>query len=343
MLDDNRLYRRTDPPPPPPPQRPKKKPKSRSSRASRTSKRTSTAAAEEGSDEESKDTNDASAVAAFAEDPFKWECVAVTLEEYQAFLETLQKTKDADEKYLRDSIVEHVLPILEKAEEAQQRKRQKREKELLNLQLVAGAKRSSRLAAKEEKERQEREAAEAAEKREHDLAEARKEQAKQHKLEEDRQSRTMTREQRIRDREQKRLLHEAELERIAEEQERISRGESRVSSRNLQADLEKSQKTLAGLTQDDQWIFDCSGCGVYGENLVSFSFQAHASLNLTFSPRMMEVIVLPAKNATFGSIASASVYHKKRPKRKTFTLSAETASKKNKMPASPNFHPSSSG
>ncbi|KAJ5254540.1 hypothetical protein N7505_011749 [Penicillium chrysogenum] len=267
VLDDNRLYRRTDPPPPPPPQRPKKKPKSRSSRASRTSKRTSTAAAEEGSDEESKDTNDASAVAAFAEDPFKWECVAVTLEEYQAFLETLQKTKDADEKYLRDSIVEHVLPILEKAEEAQQRKRQKREKELLNLQLVAGAKRSSRLAAKEEKERQEREAAEAAQKREHDLAEARKEQARQHKLEEDRQSRTMTREQRIRDREQKRLLHEAELERIAEEQERINRGESRVSVRNLQADLEKSQKSLAGLTQDDQWIFDCSGCGVYGENL----------------------------------------------------------------------------
>ncbi|KAJ6189388.1 hypothetical protein N7519_004296 [Penicillium mononematosum] len=267
VLDDNRLYRRTDPPPPPPPQRPKKKPKSRSSRASRTSKRTSTAAAEEVSDEESKDTNDASAVAAFAEDPFKWECVAVTLGEYQAFLETLQKTKDADEKYLRDSIVEHVLPILEKAEEAQQRKRQKREKELLNLQLVAGAKRSSRLAAKEEKERQEREAAEAAQKREHDLAEARKEQARQHQLEEDRQSRTMTREQRIRDREQKRLLHEAELERIAEEQERISRGESRVSARNLQADLEKSQKSLAGLTQDDQWIFDCSGCGVYGENL----------------------------------------------------------------------------
>jgi hypothetical protein len=58
---------------------------------------------------------------------------------------------------------------------------------------------------------------------------------------------------------------------------------------------------------------------------------------------MMEVIVLPAKNAMFGSIASASVSHRKRPKRKTFTLSAETASKKKKMPASPNFHPSNSG
>ncbi|KAJ5440967.1 Zinc finger PHD-finger [Penicillium cf. griseofulvum] len=300
VLDDNRLYRRTDPLPLPLP----------------LLSRTSTAAAEEGSDEESKDTNDANAAAAFAEDPFKWECVAVTLEEYQAFLETLQKTKDADEKYLRDSIVEHVLPILEKAEEAQQRKRQKREKELLNLQLVAGAKRSSRLAAKEERERQERDAAEAAQKRESDLAEARKQQAKQHQLEEDRQSRTMTREQRIRDREQKRLIHEAELERIAEEQERIERGESRVSARTLQADLEKSQKNLAGLTQDDQWIFDCSGCGV-----------------------MTEVTVLHAKNAMFGSIASVLVSRRKRPKRKTFTLSAETASKKKKIPTDPNSHP----
>ncbi|KAJ5779438.1 hypothetical protein N7457_007158 [Penicillium paradoxum] len=267
VLDDNRLYRRTDPPLPPSPQRPKKKGKSRSSRASRTSKRTSTAAVEDGSDEETKDLNDATAVAATSEDPFKWECVAVTLEEYQAFLETIQKTKDADEKSLRDNINTHVLPILEKAEEAQQRKRQKREKELLSLQLVAGAKRSSRLAAKEEKERHERDAAEAAQKREMDLAEARKEQAKQQQLEQDRQSRMMTREQRIRDREQKRLLHEAELERIEEEQERLERGESRVSARNLKADLEKSQKNLAELNQEDQWIFDCSGCGVHGENL----------------------------------------------------------------------------
>ncbi|CAG7973452.1 unnamed protein product [Penicillium salamii] len=267
VLDDNRLYRRTDRPLPPAPQRPKKKTKSRSSRASRTSKRTSTAAAEEASDEENKKTNDVSAVAADSDDLFKWECVAVTLEEYQAFLETLQKTKDADEKYLRDSIVEHILPILEKAEEALQRKRQKREKELLSLQLVAGAKRSSRLAAKEEKERQDREAAEAIRKHDADLAEARKEQARQNQHDEDRQSRMMTREHRIRDREQKRLLHEAELERLAEEQERLDNGESRASARNLKTEMERSQKNLAELAQDDQWIFDCSGCGVHGENL----------------------------------------------------------------------------
>lgn len=271
VLDDNRLYRRTDRPIPAAPKRPKKKAKSRSSRASRTSKRVSTAAAEEGSDDETKNTTDANDWTLDTDDLFKWECIAVTLEEYQAFLEPLQKTKDADEKYLRDSIVEHILPILEKAEEALLRKRQKREKELMNLQLVAGAKRSSRLAAKDEKEREEREAAEAIRKHEADLAEARKEQAKQNQHEEDRQSRMMTREHRIRDREQKRLLHEAELERLAEEQERLDSGESRASARNLKSEMERSQKNLAELTQDDHWVFDCSGCGVYGENLVSSS------------------------------------------------------------------------
>lgn len=198
---------------------------------------------------------------------WKWECVCVTLAEYQEFLESIRKSKDPDEKFLRKRIEDHVLPLLEKAEEAQQRKRQKREKELLNMQLLAGAKRSSRIAAKEEREKVEREAAEAARKKEADLAEARREQTRQQQLENDRQSRMMTREQRIKDREHKRILHEAELERLAAEQERIERGESRVSARNLRAELEKSQKNLVELSQDDEWIFDCSGCGVYGQNL----------------------------------------------------------------------------
>ena len=145
----------------------------------------------------------------------------------------------------------------------------KREKGQLGAHMIAGAKRSSRLAGKLEKERAEREAAEAARKHEADLAEARREQAKQQQREDDRQSRMMTREQRIKDREQKRILHEAELERLAAEQEKVDRGESRSSARNLRLELEKSQKNLAELSQEDQWIFDCSGCGVYGENLVS--------------------------------------------------------------------------
>ncbi|KAI2794865.1 hypothetical protein POX_a01466 [Penicillium oxalicum] len=261
VLDDNRLYRRTDPPIPAP-QRPKKKPKSRTSRGSRASKRFSAAGADEQSETEQLNGNE---VDVFPN--FKWECVAVTLPEYNAFLDTIRKSKDADDKYLRSQIEEHILPLLEKAEEAQQRKRIKREKELQQMQMLAGAKRSSRLAAKEEKERADREAAEAARKREADLAEARKEQARQKQMEHERKSRMMTREQRIKDREHKRILHEAELERLATEQEKLERGEGRVSARHLKAEMERSQKNLAALTEEDEWIFDCSGCGIHGENL----------------------------------------------------------------------------
>lgn len=201
----------------------------------------------------------------------KWECVAVTLDDYNAFLEPLLKTKDPDEKILRDRVVEGVIPIIEKAEEAQERKRLRREKEIANVQMMAGAKRSSRLAQKSEKERVEREAAEAAYKHERDLAAARRDQDNRLKQENDRESRVMTREQRLKDREQKRLLHESELERIAEDRQKLERGEleGRVSQRHLQSEWERQKKNLENLSQDDQWIFDCSACGVYGENLVS--------------------------------------------------------------------------
>ncbi|GAQ08364.1 hypothetical protein ALT_5685 [Aspergillus lentulus] len=265
VLDDNRLYRRTDPDIPPP-KPAKSKPKSRSARASRASKRrkVSNAAPIEELGEDTDNVDDG-----VAKDPFenmKWECIAITLEDYNRFLDTIRKTKDPDEKILRDRIVEHVLPVIEREEEALQRKRAKREKELLNMQLLAGAKRSGRLAQKAERERQEREAAEAARKYEADLAAARKEEERLRKMEEERRTRMMTREQRIKDRERKRLLHEAELQRIAEEQERLERGESRLSERQLKAEMEKQRKSLEELQSDDHWIFDCSGCGVHGEN-----------------------------------------------------------------------------
>ena len=207
-----------------------------------------------------------------ATDPYEtmsWECIAVTLSDYQQFLESIRKTRDPDEKILRDRIDEQVMPIIEKEEESQQRQKQKREKELLNMQMLAGAKRSSRLAGKAEKERQEREAAEAIRKRETELAAALKEDERVKKIEAERRSRIMTREQRIKDRERKRILHENELQRIQEEQEKVARGESRASERHLRAEMEKYRKNLEDLSQEDQWVFDCSGCGVHGQNLVS--------------------------------------------------------------------------
>lgn len=208
-----------------------------------------------------------------SEDPsggFKWECIAVSLSEYQEFIRSFAKTRDPNEKSLRDRLNEGVIPILERAQEAEERKRQKREKELFNLQLIAGAKRSSRLQEKHDKERREKEAEEAVRKHETELAAARKEQEKQRKMEDERQNRIMTRERRIKDRETKRILQEEEMHRLEEEQKKLEAGEGRISERNLKAELDKRKRQMEELAEEDQWVFDCAGCGVHGENIVSF-------------------------------------------------------------------------
>jgi hypothetical protein len=199
---------------------------------------------------------------------FKWECVAVTSEQYQEFLGSIEKTRDLNEKDLHLRIVEQVLPVVEKAEESHRRKMERKQRELLNVQRLSGAKRSGRLADKHERERHEREAIEAAEKRAAELAAAHKEQERQSKMEQDRQSRMMTREQRIKDREYKRLLHEEELAKIAEEAKRVEAGEARASERHLKAQMEKHKRDLEDLSAHEDWVFDCSGCGVYGKNIV---------------------------------------------------------------------------
>jgi hypothetical protein len=269
VLDDNRLYRRTDPPLPP---AKSAKPKANSVKAraaARASKRRRVSLAEssdvqEGEEEENGDKQE-------EEDTFggmKWECLAITLEEYQDFLGSIAKSKDPNEKELRDRITEQVMPVIGKAAEDQRKKQARREKELLDLQKLATAKRSGRLAEKHERERQEQEALELKRKHEADLAEAIKDQARKEKMESDRQSRMMTREQRIKDREQKRLLHEREVQLMAEREKELENGESRISERHLKAELEKKKKRLEELAEETEWTFDCSGCGLYGKNAV---------------------------------------------------------------------------
>ncbi|EED24297.1 PHD finger domain protein, putative [Talaromyces stipitatus ATCC 10500] len=266
VLDDNRLYRRTDPAiPPPAAAKPKANSKKARAAARAAKRRRLSAKAEEENDEDVGETEKSS-----IEEPtpeFKWECLATNLSEYQEFIDSLQKTRDPNEKSLRNRLVEGVLPIVGKAAEAEERKRQKREKELFNMQLLAGAKRSSRLAEKQDKERRDREAMEAARKREMELAAARKEQEIQHKMEKERQNRIMTRERRIKERESKRILHEEEMARLEEEQKKLESGEGRVSERQIKAELDKRRKEMEELAEEDQWIFDCSGCGVHGENI----------------------------------------------------------------------------
>ncbi|PGG95142.1 hypothetical protein AJ79_10230 [Helicocarpus griseus UAMH5409] len=266
VLDDNRLYRRTDPPiPAAKPAKPKAN--SKKGRAlARAARKRQLAGIKDEEDEEAK--NEANGDA--EHDPsgyYKWECVAITLAQYNAFLDTIKKSKDPNDEFLREQLVENIIPVIEKVEESHRRKIERKEKELINMQRMANAKRSSRIASKHDRERQEMEAAEEARRREAERIAAIKEQEKQKKIEKERQYRMMTREQRLKDREEKRRLHEEELARIAEESKKIESGEARMSSRQLKSEMEKRKKDLEALQDEEQWVFDCSGCGVHGENL----------------------------------------------------------------------------
>ncbi|MCJ1252447.1 hypothetical protein MMC24_000253 [Lignoscripta atroalba] len=271
VLDDNRLYRRTDPPPPPPPAL---KPKSKSKKgkaAARASKRRKIVETDESADDVEDETAATTGVKDDAQDDGfggrNWECIAITLGQYQDFLETIRKTRDADEKMLFNRLMKEVLPVIEKAADDQQKKIARRERELLNMQKLATAKRSTRIASKMDRERDEQEAAEAERKKQADLVAAKKELERQRHMEEARESRMMTREQRLKEREYKRLLHEEELANLSEDSKKLETGEARMSERHLKAEMEKTKKELDKLAQEDEWVFDCSKCGVHGENL----------------------------------------------------------------------------
>jgi DNA-directed RNA polymerase len=200
---------------------------------------------------------------------FKWECVCINLPDYQEFCESLRKSKDPNEKALRERLLEEVIPVIEAAEEKRRRKIERRERELLMMERMVGAKRSSRLADKHDRERRDAEQAEIERKKQADLAAAHREQERLEKMEQERQYRMMTREQRIKDREYKRLLKEEELARDELEQKLIEEGQIRGSDRALKQRMERNKKELEDLDADEDWTFDCSGCGVYGKNLVS--------------------------------------------------------------------------
>lgn len=279
LLDDDRLYRRTEPPLPP---APKAKPKANSKKAQaarrRASKRQRIEESEEADAEDTVVQDDAdkhehdnqgtpSGASVDTLGGYVWECVAITLSDYQDLVSSFKKTKDPNEQDLRDRLVAEVMPVIEASEEKQRRKIERRERELLAMEKMQHAKRSSRIAGKTEREKAEREAAEAEQKRAADLVAARRDQEKQDQMDNDRQSRMMTREQRIKDREYKRILAEEEIARAAAEQEAIEKGMARGSERQVKERIAKNQKKLEEIEDDDDWTFDCSGCGVYGKNI----------------------------------------------------------------------------
>jgi hypothetical protein len=225
VLDDNRLYRQTAPPPPPPPPAAPKKNSKKAKAALRASKRRKVSEPEV-SDEEVIDELVIQQKEEVPEEDdglggMKWECLAINLDDLNRFIASIEKSRDPNEKILRARITEQLLPLLEKQEEARKRKAAQKERELLNLEKLATAKRSSRIAGKLELQRQEEEAREAERKRQAELAMAKKEQEKWMKLEKERESRMMTREQRLKEREARRILHEEELAGLSEDSKKL--------------------------------------------------------------------------------------------------------------------------
>ncbi len=194
----------------------------------------------------------------------KWECIGVSLSDIQNFLATLRKTRDDNEKILRSTIEEHLLPILEKQEESRKRKALQREKELLNLEKMAHAKRSSRIAGKAEQQKLQQQAREEEEKRQREEKAARKDEQVRLKLEREHDKRARSREERLKERQNRRLQHEDELAQLSEDSKSLG-GDNRMSERRLKAKIAKSQRVLQNLEDEaDDWIFDCV-CGVYGQ------------------------------------------------------------------------------
>ncbi|KPM44790.1 hypothetical protein AK830_g1685 [Neonectria ditissima] len=260
VLDDNRVYRSTEPPPSAPTPKPKKSKSWRGGRRASKRRRTTlsaeddTAEADDGVNGEQPEDDGLGGIT--------WECLAVSLADVRSLVDGFRKTRDENEKILRTQLEDHLVPILEKQEEGRKRKELQRERELANLAKMANAKRSSRIAGKIEQQKQDEHAKdEERHRREAEAAKRREDQANL-KKERERDSRLISREKRLQEREARRLQHEDDLAHLSED---TKSSDGRMSERRLRVEIEKNKQALKDIEQEEEdWVFDCV-CGLYGQ------------------------------------------------------------------------------
>ncbi|KYK54510.1 hypothetical protein DCS_06468 [Drechmeria coniospora] len=258
VLDDNRVYRLSEPPQAPPRTKSKKGKAFRARQQSGARRMANSAdhRVEGGGKVEPVDDGLGGHV---------WECIAVTLQDVRRVLESLSRTRDGNETTLRKQLEMHLVPILEKQEESQKRHQLQRERELLNLAKMANAKRSSRLAGKAELQKQKVMDMEAERQKREAEETKRKEEAERLKLERARDFRMFSRQRRLQERETRRLQHEEELAQLSADSKNAHTTAGRMSERRLQAEMQKSRQALQDLEDDcEDWVFDCT-CGLYGQ------------------------------------------------------------------------------
>lgn len=195
-----------------------------------------------------------------------WECVAVTLEEVQALVNSMASSRDENEKILRRQLRDHLVPILEKQEEDRNRRKLKREKELQTLAKLANAKRSSRIAMKAEQRQQEEHAKIEQEQLREAAAIQQREEQKREKVQRELEMRLVSREQRLKKREERRLVR-GESGTPASVDEGSEAAAPDGMSQQPQTQLEigaNPLNTKEKQEEEEGWVFDCS-CGLYGQ------------------------------------------------------------------------------
>lgn len=264
VLDDNRVYRFSEPPAVVV-SKAKPKPKKTFGSSRRLSKRRRAVSDvveerltnDDNDDENNTHGSDSGGV--------QWECVAVTLEDVRLLINSMRKTRDGNEKVLRDQLEVHLLPILERQDESRKRKQEKHEREMLNLAKMASAKRSSRIAHKIEQQKQDEKDREENERLLLEGEEERRAEQKRLKLERERDFRMFSREKRLKERDYRRQLHQKELNQLSEDNKFGPDGTARVSERRVQLEIERNKQVLKELEDEDEdWTFDCI-CGLYGQ------------------------------------------------------------------------------
>ncbi|ROW18351.1 hypothetical protein VPNG_00298 [Cytospora leucostoma] len=294
VLDDNRLYCLTAASVPAAPTKKNSQKAKAAARAAKRRRLATEASSNDGDAENASSSEDNEQSDRIEdEDPLggsTWECVAITLDEVRNFLEPLKKTKDGNEKILRDQIEGHLLPILEKQEESRKRKMLQRERELLALEKMARAKRSSRIAGKAEQRKHEEVERQERQRRLAEEVASRKEEEKRLKIEKERDSRMVSREKRLREREARRIQHEEELSQLSEGSKSQEAG--RLSERRLKAEIEKNKQALKELEEEEDWTFDCI-CGLHGQIKIKVKEPPSASSTPVAKPISTTPIPLP--------------------------------------------------
>ena len=141
----------------------------------------------------------------------------------------------------------------------------------------------------------------------------------------------LTREQRLKDREVRRILHEEDLAKI--EQSGSESGDRRLSERQQKSELERKQKEVEQIKRelsqaDDHWDFDCSICGVHGKDMVNEPPSIQQSLAMLICVhRTTARTASPAKSVAYGSTALVTASNSPTPIEKTSASSATAATR----------------